>query len=210
MYADPSGHMPEWGWWVLGGLVVVGLFAATVFFAGGFAAAGVAIYSAGCGIAYGSAATTVASFAFVGSVAVYGGALAYNGLNIATAELRGSTYETAFNDMMAMGDDVFFATITSGFTSGIGGYASYNDQLKGLGHSWTTERRNYLKQNPEAKGKVLHHPYGRYGANARIYYPVSVDEHKAIHHELGYGNGKGGFYQYREWFNWWKDIYLLF
>ena len=53
---------------------------------------------------------------------------------------------------------------------------------------------------------VLHHPYGRHGANIRFYYPVTVEEHKRIHHELGYGRGQGGFYQYREWINWWKEL----
>jgi len=57
---------------------------------------------------------------------------------------------------------------------------------------------------------VLHHPYGRHGANIRYYYPVTVEEHKAIHRELGYGRGQGGFYQYREWINWWKWIVSIF
>lgn len=30
MYADPSGHMPEWLKWVVGGLAIAGLIAATV------------------------------------------------------------------------------------------------------------------------------------------------------------------------------------
>ena len=54
MYVDPDGHMPEWGWWVLGGVVVIACLATTIITARGFTAGGVAIYSAMCGIAYGS------------------------------------------------------------------------------------------------------------------------------------------------------------
>lgn len=30
MYADPSGHMPEWLQWTLGGLIVVGAIAGSI------------------------------------------------------------------------------------------------------------------------------------------------------------------------------------
>ena len=60
------------------------------------------------------------------------------------------------------------------------------------------------------KGYVLHHPYGRMGANIRYYYPVTIEEHKAIHQLLGYGNGQGGFWQYREWIDIWEYILKLF
>ena len=206
-YTDPSGHMAGWLGWVLGGLVVVGLFAATIIFAGGFFAGCVAIYSAMCGFAFGTAATTISSFAFVGAATTYIGLLAYNSLNIATAGIRGSTYEKAFNDFMEMGDDAFISTLSSGIVGVIGGYISYDDQLRGLDHSWATERKKFFENNPQLdKSMVLHHPYGRHGANIRFYYPVTVEEHKRIHHELGYGRGQGGFYQYREWINWWKEL----
>ena len=92
----------------------------------------------------------------------------------------------------------------------IAGAVEYDDQIRGLNHSWTTERNNYLKNHLKDEGKVLHHPYGRLGANIRYYYPVTTEEHKMIHHELGYGRGHGGFYQYREWINWWKEIISWF
>ena len=207
MYVDTNGHMPKWLWWVLGGVAVLALFAATIITAGGFAAGVTAIYSALCGIACGTATTTILSFSFVGAATIYIGALGYNALNIATAEIRGSTYDAAVNDFLNMGDDVFFATISAGITGGIGGVIAYYDQVKGLDHSWATERRHYFKEHPKAnKSDVLHHPYGRHGANIRFYYPVSVSEHKLIHHELGNGRGQGGFFQYREWINWWKEI----
>lgn len=45
------------------------------------------------------------------------GALAYNGLNIATAELRGSTYDDAYETMYNMGEAVLIQTIASGSIS---------------------------------------------------------------------------------------------
>ena len=204
-YADPSGHMPDWGWWVLGGIAVLLSFVAVVATAGGMVPALTAIWSASCGIAFGSAATTVASFAFVGMASIYVGALAYNAINIATAQLRGSTYEEAIETMLGMGRNVFFTTISFGITCGVAGYASYADQLQGLSHSWTTERKHYLQKHPGDSGMVLHHPYGRFGANIKYYYAVTPEEHREIHHLLGYGNG-GGFWQYRPWFNWWNYL----
>ena len=47
-------------------------------------------------------------------------------------------------------------------------------------------------------------------ANNKYYYPVTVEEHKLIHQQLGYGRGQGGFWQYREWINWWNTISKLF
>ncbi len=51
MYADPSGHMPEWAQWVLGGLAVAGLAVATVLTCGvagaGAAAIGAAMLTGG-------------------------------------------------------------------------------------------------------------------------------------------------------------------
>jgi len=98
--SDPNEHMPEWGWWVLGGVVVIACLAATIITAGGFTAGGVAIYSAMCGIAYCSEAIAISSFAFVGAASIYIGALAYNALNIGTAKIRGSSYKTAFDDFL--------------------------------------------------------------------------------------------------------------
>ena len=65
--------------------MVAACFAATIITAGGFAAGGVAIYSAMAGIAFGSSATTISCFTFVGAVSVYLGAIGYNAINIATA-----------------------------------------------------------------------------------------------------------------------------
>ena len=208
---DSNGHIPEWGWWVLGGVVVIACLASTIITAEGFTAGGVAIYSAMCGIAYGSEAIAISSFAFVGAASIYIGALAYNALNIGTAKIRGSSYKTAFDDFLSMGDDVFFATLLGGITGGIGGKVVYDDQRRGLGHSWTKERNDFFKKSDLQKSDyVLHHPYGRHGANIRYYYPVTPEEHKMIHHTLGYGRGQGGFNQYREYVNWWKEIISRF
>ncbi len=53
MYVDPSGCLPRWLWWVLGGLVVAGLFFATFAVAGSLVVFNAAITSAVYGIAYG-------------------------------------------------------------------------------------------------------------------------------------------------------------
>ena len=87
---------------MLGGVVVIACLAATIITAGGFTAGGVAIYSAMCGIAYGSEAIAISSFAFVGAASIYIGALAYNALNIGTAKIRGSSYKTDFDDFLSM------------------------------------------------------------------------------------------------------------
>ena len=187
------------------------MFSINNYNSGGFTAGGVAIYSAMCGIAYGSEAIAISSFAFVGAASIYIGALAYNALNIGTAKIRGSSYKTAFDDFLSMGDDVFFSTLLGGITGGIGGKVVYDDQRRGLGHSWTKERNDFFKKSDLQKSDyVLHHPYGRHGANIRYYYPVTPEEHKMIHHTLGYGRGQGGFNQYREYVNWWKEIISRF
>ena len=58
------------------------------------------------------------------------------------------------------------------------------------------------KDGKAPNGEVLHHPYGRFGSNERIYLPVTPQQHTQIHAELGYGRN-GGFYQYRAFENWW-------
>ncbi len=62
-------------------------------------------------------------------------------------------------------------------------------------------RNKYLTKHPTEKGMILHHPYGRIGGNIKYYYAVTVEEHKMIHHQLGYGRGNGGFWQPKDWFN---------
>ncbi|MDO9629063.1 MAG: hypothetical protein Q7I99_04105 [Acholeplasmataceae bacterium] len=114
-----------------------------------------------------------------------------------------------------MGGDVLVIASTVGLFSAYGGYASWDNQQRGLNHSWTTERRDYWQSRERANGKspngeILHHPHGRHGANVRIYYPVSLAEHRAIHDQLGYGNRQGGFYQYREWLNFWRELFTGF
>ena len=49
MYVDPSGHMPEWAMWVIGGVLLVGSIALTI--ATGGAAAGSALLNVGSGLA---------------------------------------------------------------------------------------------------------------------------------------------------------------
>ena len=47
-------------------------------------------------------------------------------------------------------------------------------------------------------------------ANIKYYYPVTPEECKLIHKQLGNGKGKGGFWQYLEWIDLWKEITKLF
>ena len=67
---DPTGH--AWEHWALGGLIVVGFGIATVVTCGGFAAAMTAVGLVANGMAAFTAASTVATAAFIGSATVYG------------------------------------------------------------------------------------------------------------------------------------------
>ena len=49
MYSDPSGYMPEWAMWVIGGVLLVGPIALTIVTGG--AAAGTALSNVGSGLA---------------------------------------------------------------------------------------------------------------------------------------------------------------
>ena len=225
MRIDPLGN--AWWHWVIGAVIVIALGIALIASGGSLAYVGVALASAANGIAFGTVATTMLSFAFLSCATIYTEDLIYNGLNIATSEIRGSIYQDAINDMDSIGKEVLGLIIGAGILSAIGGYVAWDDQLRGLGHSWSKERSDYWKKEAKnsnsdfylndnaLKGKspngiALHHPYGRSGANIRYYYPVTVEEHRTIHKLLGYDNGQGGFWQYREFIDIWKMISNLF
>ena len=154
MYVDPSGH--AWWHWILGGLIVVALGIALVASAGSVLAAGVAIYSALCGIAFGGATTTVLSFAFVGAAMVYTGSLLYNAVNIATSELRGSTYSYSINRMEEMGGYVLETTVMMGASFGYAGYIAYLDQLWKPDMSYDAYRKKKWKELASIEGGVFY------------------------------------------------------
>lgn len=75
---------------------------------------------------------------------------------------------------------------------------------------FSKEDRKRMANGLAPEGYVLHHPYGRAGHNWAIYEPMTVEEHKAIHSMFGYGRGQGGYYQYRELFNFLRIIFNIF
>ncbi|HHU80748.1 MAG TPA: ParB N-terminal domain-containing protein, partial [Acholeplasmataceae bacterium] len=70
MFVDPSGCLPIWAKWVIGGVIIVGAAALTVVTAGGFAAAGTAVLSVFTATMAPTAASAVFAGAFVGSLAI--------------------------------------------------------------------------------------------------------------------------------------------
>lgn len=189
---------------------------AVVATAGGIVPAYGAVMAAIYGVASSSATVTILSFAFVGSSV----ALASAGL----AALGSSSSVDDFTDQGNWGTIVSVAG--SGAYGAIGGYLSWNEQMKGLDHSFATERRRYWKAQSKninsnfygnsrsMKGLtpsnyVLHHPYGRTRSKIGMYYPVMRQEHAAIHAQYGYGNGNGGYWQYYPFNNWWWFLRCL-
>ena len=120
MYTDPSGCMPNWLKWVIGGVVIVGLGVLTVATAGGFAAAGTAIASVFTATMAPSALSAVCAGAFVGAVAVGGAGLIVGGMS----GENGWSWENASNGFM-------FGTISGAIIGGIWGGAHYGLQLSG-------------------------------------------------------------------------------
>lgn len=108
---------------------------AVVATAGGIVPAYGAVMAAIYGVASSSATVTILSFAFVGSSV----ALASAGL----AALGSSSSVDDFTDQGNWGTIVSVAG--SGAYGAIGGYLSWNEQMKGLDHSFATERRRYWK-----------------------------------------------------------------
>lgn len=214
MHMDPNGC--AWWHWLIAAAVVVALAIAVVYTVGGALAAYGAIMAAMYGVASSSMVVTVLSYAFVGASLAFAGAV--------FAALSNSS---SISDFMDEGDWGTIITVSGGGLFGAwGGYCSWNEQMKGLDHTWDTERRRFWKaesKNPNSqfygdvrasqgltpKGYVLHHPYGRYGSKVGIYTPMTTEQHRAIHKMYGYGNGKGGFSQYYQFTDWWWFIRRL-
>ena len=103
MYADPSGHLPEWAQWLIGGALVVGAIALTICTAGAGGALALALG--------GGFWTTVASGAIVGAlVGAASGALMSAGTQIIA---------NGFEDFSWR--EVGKGTLTGGIAGGIAG-----------------------------------------------------------------------------------------
>lgn len=214
MHMDPNGC--AWWHWLIAAAVVVALAIAVVYTAGGALAAYGAIMAAMYGVASSSMVVTVLSYAFVGASLAFAGAV-----------FTALSNSSSISDFMDEGDWGTVISVSGGGIFGaFGGYCSWNEQMKGLDHTWDTERRRFWKaesKNPNSqfygdvrasqgltpKGYVLHHPYGRYGSKIGIYTPMTTEQHRAIHKMYGYGNGKGGFSQYYQFTDWWWFIRRL-
>lgn len=215
-YYDMSGYSPKWVNYLCWGIAIALVVAAGVALmvaSGGSAAVAVsALVLASSGLASSTVALTVTSFMFLGA-------------SIAFA----STSLVALMDgeLLESGPDVLISTFSAGLYGAYGGYHSWNQQIKGLEHSPTTEARHFWKReanDPKSifyqderalkgltpTGYQLHHPYGRFGSKIRIYCPVTVDEHKQIHKTYGYGQKTGGYNQHYNFDNIWEWLKNIF
>ena len=200
MYCDPSGH--EWWHWLVGGLIVVGLAAATIISAGGFVYAYGALILASNGIASASMATTILAFATVAATTVYAWSL-INGIGDFALSLgNGNSFTDALSRFGASGENAMWTTLSATGFGALGGYASYKQQIgsqnqAGLmsSNDRAIQRNGYWKSIRETpNGRVIHHPYGVYGTNRNIITPMAVQEHKTIHSYYGYKTNGGQFY----------------
>lgn len=197
MGVDPSGY--AWWHWGVAAAVVVGFAILTVATCGGsLVAAGTAMSMASSGVAYGSLYTTVAAFATAGSAYALGGAV-----------FNAAANSNSWDDFADHGGSALAMTVTGGAYGALGGYISWNQQIRKEPGSWTKKRADYWKANGESngrssKGLILHHTYGRFGAKEDIFYPVTRTEHVLIHRLFGYGNGSGGFNMFVPWDNPWN------
>ena len=87
MYADPSGHMPEWLQWTLGGLIVAGSIAGSIALS--VLAATVFIKALGC--------TLVANIDGVAIIGTVGGAITGFGVSYDSQVIEKGFQDTDWN-----------------------------------------------------------------------------------------------------------------
>ena len=133
MYADPSGHLPEWAMWVIGGVVIAGLAIAT--------------------IATGGAAGGVAGFILAGALkgAVVGavsGALVNGTISGISSAIDGEGFWSGFFDGAAHG------FMSGAVIGGITGAISSGVQVYNASKLWAnTGNKTAYKQMVEHYGK---------------------------------------------------------
>lgn len=115
-YADPSGHMPKWAKWVIGGAVIAGLTIATV--ATGGAAGGVA----------GFVLAEALKGAVVGAVS---GAIVNGTINGISSAIDGDGFEAGFAEGAANGfmSGAVIGGITGAISSGVQVYNASRESL---------------------------------------------------------------------------------
>ena len=133
MYADSSGHMPEWLKWILGGVVIIGLGIATI--ATGGAAAGVAGF--------------IVAGAFKGAVlGAVSGALVSGTIGGITSAVAGNGFWKGFADSAADG------FMSGAIIGGITGAISSGAQVYNASKLWAnTGNKTAYKQMVEHYGK---------------------------------------------------------
>jgi hypothetical protein len=214
-YIDPNGHDYEWIYglcWGIAATIILIAALGVIYYSGGSAIIALnAIMNASVGIASSTAQLTAASYMFVGASMAFVGA---------------SMMASRSGNMLESGPSVLFSTFTAGAFGMYSGNFSWNQQMKGLDHSFTTERRRFWKSeanNPNSQfygneraikglapdGYVLHHPYGRYGSKIGIYELVTVTQHKQIHATYGYGQRTCGFNNYYKFDNIWEWFRMI-
>ena len=126
-YVDYEGH--AWWHWLIGGLVVAGLFVATCVTAGGALAGMAAISAAVMGMqAVGaSVLTTTLAFAAVGAGTVYFASAIVAGVNAIETWTSGGSFIDGVKTFLDQGESTMWAAIGAGLTGAAVGYVSYVD-----------------------------------------------------------------------------------
>ena len=145
---DPNGN--DWWHWLLGVVVVVGLFVATILSAGGVGAGLFAITAAANGMVMFGAVTTSLAFATVGAGVALSASAVVAGIGAIETWSTGGRFSAGIESISDYGATALGTTIGAGIFGGLGGYLSYNQQK--ITHSNTEEIGNYLLRN--SKGEV--------------------------------------------------------
>ena len=217
MRDDPNGT--EWWHWLIGGLVVVALIAATFISAGSFAGGMIALGYAVNGIASASLATTVFSFAAVGAGTLYAASAIVAGIYTVETWCNGGSFLDGVNTFMGYGETAMWSTLSGGLMGGIGGYASFREQIGNSSQAGfmtkkqrIAQRRALMKTDTKnLAGKQISHIYGTYGNNRNYYKYQTPAEHRAFHAQYGYKTNGGPFNRVNPFYhNWWLVLKMIF
>ena len=122
MYADPSGHMPEWLQWTLGGLIVVGAIAGSI-------ALSVFAAPALIGALGGTLAANIVGGAIIGAV---GGAIAGFGVSYGSQVIEKGFQDTDWNAVIK---STVSGLISGAIAGGVFGGIKYAYSAKSLANS---------------------------------------------------------------------------
>ena len=221
MRIDPFGN--AWYHWVIGAAIVVGLGIAVVCTAGGALAAYGAVVMAANGVASAGMWTTITAFAFVGATTAYAGAAIVASGDAIISMANGNSFNSSFNDMMNAGESAMWSTAGAGAFGGIGGYASWKQQIGSASQAGfmnksdkDMQRTKYWISQGYADGKPpkgleISHIYGTYGNNRNYFIVQNKHDHRlgpnSFHGIHGFKTNGGPFHRANpNYNNWWDTV----